>query len=158
MNGSRYDIPTRSAQCDKNRCAGQLSSHTQLTSLLLPGYNFPSIQAITPYLEPTTSGASTAWAIKTALRLQCHVSVGYPEITSGSSPARYNSAVLVSPKGKVLVNYRKSFLYYTDETWADEGKEGFFTGDVEDLGSVAMGICKIGRRLFEMMMPFSTRL
>lgn len=29
----------------------------------------------------------------------------------------YNSAVMVSPTGKVLFNYRKSFLYSTDEIW-----------------------------------------
>ncbi len=106
------------------------------------GYNFPSLSAIEPYLEPTTSGATTTWAASTALRLKCHVSVGYPEITTESSPVRYNSAVLVSPKGEVLVNYRKSFLYYTDETWANEGTEGFFAGDLPELGAVAMGICK----------------
>lgn len=54
---------------------------------------------------------------------------------------RYNSAVLVSPQGNVLANYRKSFLFTTDETWAEEGP-GFFAGDFKgSLGSVAMGIC-----------------
>lgn len=43
--------------------------------------------------------------------------------------------------GKTIANYRKSFLYYTDETWAHEGS-GFFDGDIEGLGTVAMGICK----------------
>lgn len=54
---------------------------------------------------------------------------------------RYNSAVLVSPQGNVLANYRKSFLFTTDETWAEEGP-GFFAGDFKgSLGSVSMGIC-----------------
>lgn len=50
----------------------------------------------------------------------------------------------------MLVNYRKSFLYYTDETWAEEGKEGFFAGNVEGLGSVAMGICQSRSSVFFM--------
>lgn len=33
----------------------------------------------------------------------------------------YNSAVTISPTGEVLAHYRKTFLYYTDETWATEG-------------------------------------
>ncbi len=60
---------------------------------------------------------------------------------------RYNSVVLVSPTGEVLVNYRKSFLYYTDETWAEEGKQGFFAGTLPRLGQVAMGICMLFRWL-----------
>ncbi|KAL0637214.1 hypothetical protein Q9L58_003864 [Maublancomyces gigas] len=65
--------------------------------------------------------------------------------------SRYNSAVLVSPKGNVLVNYRKSFLFNTDETWAEEGREGFFAGEMPDgLGRLAMGICMdLNPRRFE---------
>lgn len=44
----------------------------------------------------------------------------------------------------MLVNYRKSFLFNTDETWAEEGREGFFAGEMPDgLGRLAMGICKL---------------
>lgn len=43
------------------------------------GYNFPDHEAIKPFLEPTASGPSTAWAIATARRLGCLVAVGYPE-------------------------------------------------------------------------------
>lgn len=57
-----------------------------------------------------------------------------------TSPEYYNSAVTVSRTGDVIANYRKSFLYYTDETWALEGR-GFFGGHLEGLGAVAMGIC-----------------
>lgn len=34
---------------------------------------------ITPFLEPTAAGPSTAWAISTAQNYNCHVTVGYPE-------------------------------------------------------------------------------
>jgi predicted amidohydrolase len=48
---------------------------------------------------------------------------------------------MVSPSGSVIANYRKHHLYMTDETWAEEGKEGFFASDVPTLGRVAIGIC-----------------
>ena len=44
--------------------------------------------------------------------------------------------------GETIANYRKSFLYYTDETWALEGADGFYDGEIKGLGNVAMGICK----------------
>jgi protein N-terminal amidase len=55
--------------------------------------------------------------------------VGYPEIevaADGESSAQpqekyYNSLLVVSEEGEVLVNYRKTFLYFTDEPWASEG-------------------------------------
>lgn len=57
--------------------------------------------------------------------------MGYPEIeTTGSSPESskyYNSLLVVNEAGEVIHNYRKSFLYFTDETWAAEGnvEQGF---------------------------------
>jgi protein N-terminal amidase len=66
--------------------------------------------------------------------------------------SRYNSAVLVSPQGNVLANYRKSFLYTTDETWAEEGP-GFYVGDIPGgSGKMSMGICaspKLANHMFE---------
>jgi protein N-terminal amidase len=63
--------------------------------------------------------------------------VGYPEIeiervdaaaaaAGGDRSAQpqekyYNSLLVVDEKGEVLVNYRKTFLFFTDETWASEG-------------------------------------
>ncbi|KAI9867983.1 MAG: Carbon-nitrogen hydrolase, partial [Pleopsidium flavum] len=106
-----------------------------LPELAFTGYNFRSLAAISPYLEPTSSGPSAKWALATAKRFNCAVSVGYPEIatpstdTATASPSprihnphsdpsrRYNSTITVSPTGLILANYRKTFLYYTDETW-----------------------------------------
>lgn len=34
----------------------------------------------------------------------------------------YNSAVLVAPRGEVLGNYRKTFLFETDKNWARPGE------------------------------------
>jgi protein N-terminal amidase len=76
------------------------------------------------------------------------VTVGYPEKSDKVNPdgtsVNFNSIVTVSPKGDILINYRKRFLYYTDETWATEGvnnPEGFYAGDLDGIGAVSMGIC-----------------
>lgn len=115
-----------------------------LCELAFTGYNFPDLETITPFLEPTTAGVSTQWAIKTAKRLKCHVIVGYPEVSSeiddNGQAINYNSTVTVGPDGSILATYRKSFLYYTDEVWASEGS-GFFCGNVGSLGTISHGIC-----------------
>ncbi|OQO01115.1 hypothetical protein B0A48_13358 [Cryoendolithus antarcticus] len=125
-----------------------------LPELAFTGYNFPSAEAIAPYLEPTAAGRTTQWAITTAKRLRCHVVVGYPEI-SGVSTAlngslteqpltterHYNSTVTVSPTGEIVSHYRKAFLYYTDESWASEGPVGFSTTQIDGLGKTSFGIC-----------------
>jgi len=117
-----------------------------LPELAFSGYNFKSLQQISPFLEPTTAGITSLWARTTALKYECVVTVGYPEkvdITPKwpASPEYYNSAITVNADGETIANYRKSFLYYTDETWALEGPDGFFDGEIEGLGNVAMGIC-----------------
>ncbi|KAK0626305.1 carbon-nitrogen hydrolase, partial [Immersiella caudata] len=117
-----------------------------LPELAFSGYNFKSLREISPFLEPPGSGISSLWARTTALKHDCTVVVGYPEkvdVTAKwpASPEYYNSALVVSPDGETIANYRKSFLYYTDETWALEGKDGFFRGRIPGLGRVALGIC-----------------
>lgn len=127
-----------------------------LPELAFSGYNFHSLEEITPFLEPTTSGISTQWAIQVARHYTCHVTIGYPELAIHETPrTQYNSTVTVSPTGAVLCNYRKSFLYYTDETWASEGPGSrshnladptspdapFQCKDIGELGKVTMGIC-----------------
>ena len=127
-----------------------------LPELAFTGYNYPSYDSIKPFLEPTTSGVTTQWAISTAKQLGCHVIAGYPElstdidetkqalpnaVTNEPIHKRYNSTVTVSPTGEILANYRKSFLYYTDESWATEGPAGFFCDKLGSLGKVSLGIC-----------------
>jgi predicted amidohydrolase len=133
-----------------------------LPELAFAGYNHPSLDSIAPYLEPTASGPSTRWAARTAKRLKCTVAVGYPEaadekgnfntifdkrITSAETGTiAYNSLVFVNSTGDVVAHYRKAHLYYTDETWAHEGKDGFYAG-VLPIGAkgtqvkAAAGIC-----------------
>lgn len=73
--------------------------------------------------------------------------VGYPEevdITGKwpADPEYYNALIVVNLVGRSIINYRKSFLYYTDETWALEGPTGFYAGNIEGLGQTAIGICE----------------
>lgn len=90
------------------------------------GYNFPSLEAIKAYVEPAGNGPSASWARETAKRLRCKVCVGYPEVETNSESSDqaiyYNSLLVVDENGDLILNYRKCFLYYTDETWAAEGQ------------------------------------
>lgn len=77
--------------------------------------------------------------------------MGYPEIDSGSGEqaARcYNSLIVVDEKGELVLNYRKAFLYYADETWAAEGdadrgclKVGLGVGLEKKEVDTSFGIC-----------------
>jgi protein N-terminal amidase len=87
------------------------------------------------------------WARATALKHECVVTVGYPEKVDirdkwPASPEYYNSAITVNADGETIANYRKKYLYFRDKTWALEGPDGFFYGEIPGLGNVAMGICK----------------
>ncbi|KAK8062361.1 N-terminal amidase [Apiospora hydei] len=117
-----------------------------LPELAFTGYNFKSLQHITPYLEPKGSGISALWARTTALKHNCVVTVGYPEKVDvkpkwPTSPEYYNSCIIINGEGETVGNYRKNFLYYTDESWALEGQEGFYEGYIPGLGHTSMGIC-----------------
>ncbi|KAL2873927.1 hypothetical protein SGCOL_010898 [Colletotrichum sp. CLE4] len=117
-----------------------------LPELAFSGYNFKSLQHISPFLEPSGSGITSLWARTTALKYNCNVVVGYPEKVDVSNqwptgPEYYNSAIVVNEDGETIANYRKSFLYYTDETWALEGNQGFYEGFIPGLGHASIGIC-----------------
>ncbi|KAF3482515.1 N-terminal amidase [Arthroderma uncinatum] len=119
-----------------------------LPEMAFSGYNFPSLKAVRPYLEPSEAGPSARWARSVAQKLGSVVAVGYPEICpsiQGKSPLqgntegngaqsedehRFNSLIVVKESGETLVNYRKHHLYYTDDPWAHEGEShesGFFS-------------------------------
>ncbi|TLD23659.1 N-terminal asparagine amidohydrolase-like protein [Venturia nashicola] len=123
-----------------------------LPEMAFSGYNFQTLEEITPCLEPSCAGPSTQWAVNIARHYSIFVTVGYPEVAKPADSAdptsksvNYNSTVTVSPQGVVIGSYRKRFLYYTDETWAHEGDgktaSGFFAGPLGPLGDVSMGIC-----------------
>ncbi|KAI1123304.1 hypothetical protein F5Y10DRAFT_252107 [Nemania abortiva] len=126
-----------------------------LPELAFTGYNFKSLREISPFLEPKGSGISALWARTVALKYNCLVTVGYPEKVDikpkwPTSPEYYNSVIVVNSDGETIANYRKTFLYYTDETWALEGHEGFYGGFIPGLGNTSMGICMdLNPRKFE---------
>jgi protein N-terminal amidase len=111
------------------------------------GYNFKSAQDIEPFLEHSGSGITSLWARTIALKYNCVVTVGYPEKVDASGhsggPKYYNSALVINGDGETIANYRKSFLYHTDETWAREGEDGFFNGFIPGLGKLSIGICTL---------------
>ena len=53
-----------------------------MNELIKVGYNFPSLEAISNYLEPTCGGTTAWWAFRTAQKYGLVVSIGYPEITT----------------------------------------------------------------------------
>ncbi|KAI9720502.1 MAG: Carbon-nitrogen hydrolase [Chrysothrix sp. TS-e1954] len=135
-----------------------------LPELAFTGYNFLTLDAITPYLEPTAAGLSTTWARNTAIRLDCIVIVGYPEVETSARPTeqsttgepavydvasklgerRYNSNVTVSRTGEVIGHYRKSHLYFADVPWASQG-HGFHAGTLPLPSQTADGETKTTR-------------
>lgn len=79
------------------------------------------------------------------MKHECAVIAGYPEKVNPelkwpTDPEYYNAALILDSEGEQVANYRKTHLYYTDETWALEGS-GFFGGRVPGLGKTALGIC-----------------
>lgn len=79
-----------------------------------------------------------------AKRLNAHVVVGFPEKKKKTAVegdnrepdlVYYNSIAFVDPQGHLVTTYAKSFLYYTDENWAEEGP-GFKSIEVDGLGKV----------------------
>lgn len=116
-----------------------------LPELALTGYNYSTREHITPFLEPMGSGKSYQFASEVSKKFNCVTVVGYPELTSDD--VIYNSAMVVSPAGKVLHNYRKTHLYETDVSWGcSESPDGFTSFDlpIERLGrslKSCIGIC-----------------
>ncbi|KAJ9114706.1 hypothetical protein QFC22_005582 [Naganishia vaughanmartiniae] len=131
--------------------------------MALTGYMFASGEDVKPFLEHPRIGPTALFCREMATTYGCWVIAGYPELAeSGSNDTAagthqgtgtkqdghvddakpgYNSAVLVSPSGEVVGNYRKSFLYDTDKTWAREG-DGFKVFDLPPpLGRTVIGIC-----------------
>ncbi|ODV96104.1 hypothetical protein PACTADRAFT_49511 [Pachysolen tannophilus NRRL Y-2460] len=136
-----------------------------LPELALTGYNFANQKAIEPFLESTTSGPSTDFGVQISKRYNCFTLIGYPEksiITTKSQIQDtsndfeiYNSAVLISPTGSILFNYRKNFLYETDEKWGcSSNPKGFQTFNL-NLNKKAYGDNGIDPNIISKIVPAS---
>ncbi|GCE99384.1 carbon-nitrogen hydrolase [Zygosaccharomyces mellis] len=93
----------------------------------LTGYNFHSRDQILPYCSLPDKGPSYDLACKVSSMFECYTVIGYPERTKNGDKL-YNSAIVINPQGELIFNYRKSFLYQTDEEWdCLENPQGFQT-------------------------------
>ncbi|SMN19360.1 similar to Saccharomyces cerevisiae YJR062C NTA1 Amidase [Maudiozyma saulgeensis] len=83
----------------------------------LTGYNFLSRDHILPYTHTTKESPSFKFAQNVSKMFNCYTVIGYPESETESKKVLYNSAAVVSPQGELIFNYRKSFLYFTEDNW-----------------------------------------
>ncbi|CCD22558.1 amidase NDAI_0A04010 [Naumovozyma dairenensis CBS 421] len=98
----------------------------------LTGYNFHSRDHIFPFCSLTKESESFKLAKQVSKLFNCYTVIGYPERTSTNNiddgEPLYNSALVTSPQGNLIFNYRKSFLYQTDHDWhCHENPMGFQT-------------------------------
>ena len=113
----------------------EYSEDDNIDVLLLPemaftGYKFDNRKDIEPYLEAAGVGLTFDWWAQKAKELNWYVFCGYPEKLDDKM---YNSQLVVSREGEFIKSYKKTFLYETDITWADEGP-GFETTDITNIG------------------------
>lgn len=97
-----------------------------LPEMAFTGYTFKDAEDILPYAEEQR-GPQFQFLSKIAKIMNAYIFCGYPEIAFAAdkkSAKLYNSAYLVDRSGELLLNYRKTFLFETDKTWAAEG-DGF---------------------------------
>ena len=76
-----------------------------LPELFATGYD---LQAIKEHAKPLMKSASVAFLISLASKYSCYIYGSVPEEDSGKI---YNTAVLISPNGKILGSYKKIHLF-----------------------------------------------
>mmetsp|Transcript_15257 Transcript_15257/g.26657 ORF Transcript_15257/g.26657 Transcript_15257/m.26657 type:complete len:287 (-) Transcript_15257:1090-1950(-) len=120
-----------------------------LPEMAFTGYVFNSFSEIRPYLEDK-HGPTFQFCKEVAMRLNCWVVAGYPEISfeedeskngkrDGEQGKAYNSMCVVDEHGQLVLNYRKTLLYETDKKWACKG-DGFQTIRWKEI-NIGFGIC-----------------
>ena len=101
----------------------------------LLGYDFPSAEAIKPFLEEPKKGTTSKFCESLAKHLGCYVTAGYPEgikneekgfRDDGSPMVGANSAIICDRDGNCIGNYRKVNMWETDKTWAKPGNHIHF--------------------------------
>lgn len=108
--------------------------------MALTGYVFKSRAQVEPLAEVAGHGATFAWCQRHAQRLECMVMCGYVERTDDTE-SLYNAVMVVSPRGELVCNPRKTFLYEIDKVWATPGA-GFTTWHCPWLDvTISFGVC-----------------
>lgn len=87
------------------------------------GYNFKDKEDALPYSHKQGEGDEFEFVRKIAIRLKSYVAFGYIEKDGDNL---YNSASVLDRNGNLIVNYRKTHLYFNDKLWSQEGS-GFTT-------------------------------
>ena len=109
---------------------------------------FDENRPITDYLEDPQTGLTFQMCSHLATWLKCYVFAGYPErldLSKEDTDSRQqgaNGVHVVKPDGTLLMNYRKTNLFWVDKYWAKPGT-GFAVMDLpEPLNMrVALGVC-----------------
>ncbi|HUS58369.1 MAG TPA: nitrilase-related carbon-nitrogen hydrolase [Planctomycetota bacterium] len=104
-----------------------------LPELSTSGYVFTSKQELESLAEPVDGGPSVESWKRLAARRNMHIVAGLAE---RDGDRIFNSAVLVSPGGKVDV-YRKVHLFHEEKEWFSPGDTGF---NVFDIGTARLGM------------------
>ena len=87
-----------------------------LPELAITGYNFPNSTAIKPYLESIDKfGPSLNLGRELSIKYQSILVIGIRNFLM--MIIIYNSCAVFNRFGQLIYNYRKSFLYETDEVW-----------------------------------------
>lgn len=112
-----------------------------LPEMALVGYELTGKEMLTNVAERSTLGPQFAYFQSLAKRFNCYVFAGYAE---QSDSAYYNSMYCIDREGKLIRNYRKTFLYLTDEAFYLPG-DGFASVEVTTLSGkvlkMAVAIC-----------------
>lgn len=125
-----------------------------LPEMALCGYNYKSAKQITPLLESVENpGPMLKWGQEISKRLHCFTVMGYPEWCAQKEQI-FNSAVVFNRLGQVVHNYRKSFLYETDEVWGCAEGPGFHAFEMMEGVKASLGIC-MDLNPYKFQAPFS---
>jgi predicted amidohydrolase len=93
-----------------------------------------------PHAE-TVPGPSTKHFAALAKKLGIYLTVPLLEVEEGKKPKFFNTVCLVSPKGELVLHYRKLTPWpYPEKSWATAGDRGVQVYDTE-YGRVGLGIC-----------------
>lgn len=129
---------------DKDRAVKELSQlidaaeHSDiivLPEMATTGYVWPSRDKIS-LLAEVSSGSTFEFLSRKAVQTKSWIVYGYAEKHGQSL---YNSAVILTPDGKLCANYRKVHLFDTDIIWATPGNSRITIDSA--FGNISPGIC-----------------
>jgi predicted amidohydrolase len=114
------------------------SQHAELIvfpEMATSGYVWSSSEEILPHAE-TPGGTTFSLLSDCARRYSAWIVCGYPEL---SHNVIYNAAMIISPDGRLALNYRKVLLFELDTLWAATGTERMSLNT--PFGIMSPGIC-----------------